>query len=407
MTTLEEAEKAVLGAALIDPESLRFALDHITPDDFADKRLGKLFSIMVGLRSARLPLDPWSVLQAANDRGIKVDGVQLLDLRESTPTASNADYYARIVAEQAVRRRLEMAGARFMQLSGQSAELTEIMQNARAEWDSVRGAVASTMVAKPLSEILDGTDEYDWLIPDLIERMDRVVITGGEGAGKSTLVRQIAVLASAGVHPMAFTPIAPLRVLVVDAENTEKQWRRNARGIAVQARSHGSANPGETLRIACLPRVDITTDRDLGAIHRLVDEHEPDMLMIGPLYRLIPRAINNDDDAAPLLAALDTLRARGLAMVMEAHAGHAQTAKGTRDLRPRGSAALMGWPEFGFGIAMDPTDESRTLANLVRWRGDRDQRAWPENFRRGGAWPWMDDNPTATAYAVERHRRAS
>lgn len=405
MTALEEAEKAVLGAALIDPESLRFSLDHITPDDFADKTLGKLFSVMVGLRSARLPIDAWSVMQAANDRGIKVDGLRLVDLRESTPTASNADYYARIVAEQAVRRRLEAAGARFMQLSGARAELAEVMQQARGEWDSVRGAVASTMAAKPLAEILDGTDEYDWLIPDLIERMDRVIITGGEGAGKSTLVRQIAVLASAGVHPMSFTPIAPLRVLVVDAENTEKQWRRNARALAIQARQRGSANPGEMLKIACLPRVDVTTDRDLGAIHRLVDEHEPDLLMIGPLYRLIPRAINNDDDAAPLLAGLDTLRARGLAMVMEAHAGHATNMKGARDLRPRGSAALMGWPEFGFGIAMDPTDESRTLANLVRWRGDRDQRAWPENFRRGGTWPWMDDNPSATAVAVERHRR--
>jgi len=124
------------------------------------------------------------------------------------------------------------------------------------------------------------------------------------------------------------------------------------------------------------------------------------------LHRLVPRPINNADAAAPLLAGLDTLRARGLAMVMEAHAGHAKTSDGSmRDLRPRGSAALMGWPEFGFGIAMDPKDDSHTLANLIRWRGDRDQRAWPENFRRGGEWPWMDDNPAATAVAVDRTRR--
>lgn len=404
-TTLEDAEKAVLGAALLDPESLRFSLDHITPDDFANPTLGKLFSIMVGLRSARLPVDDWSIMQAANERGLKVDGLQMFALRESTPSASNADYYARIVAEQSVRRKLTKAGSRFLQLAEARDDLASIMQHCREEWDSVRGAVASTMTAKPLSEILDGTDEYDWLIPNLIERQDRVVVTGGEGAGKSTLVRQLAVLASAGVHPMTFAPIEPVKVLVVDVENTEKQWRRNARGLAIQARNRGSANPGETLKIACMTSIDITTDRDLGAIHRLVDEHEPDLLMIGPLYQLIPRAINNDDDAAPLLAALNTLRARGLAMVMEAHAGHAKTMSGTRDLRPRGSAALMGWPEFGFGIAMDPTDDSHTLANLIRWRGDRDQRAWPENFRRGGEWPWMDDNPAATAVAVDRTRR--
>lgn len=403
---IDLAERAVIGAALINADSLMFATEHATPDDFSDPILGRLYSLMIGLRALGEPVDPPAILRAAQEQNLRsVDGVLLFDLRAATSTHSNAGYYAKIVHEGAVRRRLEKAGARFMQLSGMAADLAVVMDNARQEWDAVRGAVATTVEAKPLAEILDGTDEYDWLIPDLIERMDRVVVTGGEGAGKSTLVRQIAVLASAGVHPMSFAQIDPIRVLVVDAENTEKQWRRNARGIAVQARNRGSANPGETLHISCLSRIDLTTDKDLGAIHRLVDEHKPDMLMIGPLYRLIPRAINNDDDAAPLLAALDSLRARGLALVMEAHAGHAQTAGGVRDLRPRGSAAIMGWPEFGFGIAMDPQDQTKTLANLVRWRGDRDQRAWPEQFRRGGEWPWMDDNPYATQSAISRTRR--
>lgn len=404
---IEGAERAVLGAALLDPDSLRFSLDHITPDDFANPQLGRLFSIMVGLRSAGLPIDDLSVMAAARERGMKVDGLQMFSLREATPTSSNADFYARIVAEQAVRRRLTKAGARFLQFAEAREDLGTIMANARAEWEQVRGAVASTMTAKPLAEILEGTDEYDWLIPNLIERMDRVIVTGGEGAGKSTLVRQIAVLAAAGVHPITFTPIDPVRVLVVDVENTEKQWRRNARALTIQARNRGSVDPATAMHLACTTSLDISTDRDLGAIHRLLDEHEPDLVMIGPLYQLIPRAINNDDDAAPVLAALNTIRARGIALVMEAHAGHAKTMSGVRDLRPRGSAALMGWPEFGFGIAMDTDDETMTLANLIRWRGDRDARAWPKNFRRGGEWPWMDDNPAATAAAIERTRRTA
>ena len=74
---------------------------------------------------------------------------------------------------------------------------------------------------------------------------------------------------------------------------------------------------------------------------------------------------------------------------MEAHAGHGRGVDGTRDLRPRGSAALLGWPEFGLGIAPDPDDAS--LSRVVRWRGDRDERDWPEALRRGGPLPWMDD----------------
>ena len=55
---------------------------------------------------------------------------------------------------------------------------------------------------------------------------------------------------------------------------------------------------------------------------------------------------------------------------------------------PRGSAALMGWPEFGFGI--HPMDE--TKSDIVRWRGDREQgRDWPHELHKGGPLPWSGD----------------
>lgn len=386
--TIHDAEKAVVGAALINPDSIRFTAEHVQPTDFESTTLGKVYGLIVGMRSAGLPVDPIAVDKAAREQKIPgVNGASLHELMSTTPTAANAAYYARIVYEGAIRRRLQAFGQRAIQLSDAATDLNEVMSAARDEWDAVRGSITSELVAKPLGEILDGSDEYDWLIPGLLERQDRLILTGGEGAGKSTLVRQIAIMSAAGIHPTTFNRIPPIRVLVVDAENSEKQWRRNARPLTAKARENGSADPAETLHVACIRRVDITTEKDLGSIHRLVDEHQPDLLVIGPLYRLIPRAINSDDDAAPMLAALDTLRARGLALVMEAHAGHATTRGGDRDLRPRGSSALMGWPEFGMGIALDQTEVD--LAHLVRWRGDRDEREWPNDLRRGGYWPWM------------------
>jgi hypothetical protein len=44
-------------------------------------------------------------------------------------------------------------------------------------------------------------DEPDWLIPDLLERRDRLILTGEEGLGKSYLLRQIAIMAAAGLDP--------------------------------------------------------------------------------------------------------------------------------------------------------------------------------------------------------------
>lgn len=394
---LVEAERAVIGAALINADSVRFAIELVTPHDFQDKILGRAFALIVGLRGAGLPIDPISVHNAAKerisaDRAYRaIDGVYLHGLQAATPTASNVGYYAKIVAEHAQRRRLAAFGSRCIQLSGPTENLTEAMTQVRELWDDVRGGITSPLEARPLREVLDGSDEYDWLIPSLLERKDRLILTGGEGSGKSTFMRQIAILAAAGLNPITFKPITPVRVLVVDTENSEKQWRRSARPLAQKARAQGSADPGENLKLACVKRMDITTERDLGAVHRLVDDHKPDILVIGPLYRLTPRAVNNDDDAAPLITALDTLRDRDLALIMEAHAGKAEATPGHRDLRPRGSAALMGWPEFGFGIAQDKTDLTGRLYALVRWRGDRDERSWPNQMRRGGEWPWTDD----------------
>ena len=39
---------------------------------------------------------------------------------------------------------------------------------------------------------------YDWLIPDLLERGERVIVVAAEGAGKTTLMRQVALMSSAG-----------------------------------------------------------------------------------------------------------------------------------------------------------------------------------------------------------------
>lgn len=402
--TAHEAERAIVGATLRDADgTIRAALDHTSPEDFQDKRLGSVWAVMVERWAEKEPVTDSEILvaKACAERGIRgVDPVVLFDIKAAVHTTSNAGYLAKIVHEESVRRRMRAAGLRIMQLADATDPLGEVMAHAREEWDAVRASNGAGIAAKALGEVLSGSDEYDWLIPNLLERQDRVIVTGGEGAGKSTLVRQIGIMAASGLHPTLVSEIDPIRVLVVDAENTEKQWRRAVRGLSLKARLAGSADPGQMLHLACTPRIDITSDKDLGSIHRLCDEHEPDLLMIGPIYKLVPRAINNDDDAAPVIAALDTLRDRGLAMVMEAHAGHAVGQDGNRNLRPRGSAALLGWPEFGFGIARD--DNEPDVFHLVRWRGDRDERAWPQALRRGGQWPWQDDNPSATWAAIHR-----
>ena len=264
----------------------------------------------------------------------------------------------------------------------------------RAEARSRQSATgAATLDPKLLRDILAMDVKHDWLVEGLLETRDRLVLTGGEGAGKSYLTRQLAICIAAGVHPFLNRHIEPRRVLVIDAENSERQWSRNTKYVTELVGSRGKADPGTNVLVSAGTRLNLKLKADIDTVHRLMDQHNPSVVYIGPLYKLLDGALNSDDDAAPLIMALDGLRERGVCLLMEAHAGHAKQLGGERDLRPRGSSALLGWPEFGLGLR--PMEEDDTMVSLVHWRGDREARDWPKRLRRGvaGEMPWMPANP--------------
>ena len=387
-----QAEQALIGAVLLDSRSHRFAADIARPEDFSTAQFEQVFAGVSRMLAQGEHVDVITVGGKLGEWDVRgVTAADLHVLASMVPHVGGVGSYAQQVHDEAVRRAIRVAGERALQGAAGITPPGEVLARVIQDLQGVQaGATSTNMTALTLAQVLAGTDDYDWVIPDLLERRDRLVLTGGEGAGKSTFVRQMAIASAAGVHPMLFTKIDPVRVLVIDAENSEKQWRRSARWLVEKARMDGSVDPAEAVNLVCAPRLDLTRDAHLGQVHRLLDAHKPDVLFIGPLYRLTPRAINSDDDAAPLLAALDTLRDRGVALVMEAHAGHAVGVGGERDLRPRGSAALMGWPEFGLGIRADRDDPQ--MFNVVPWRGGRDVRDWPTRMRRGHfreEFPWV------------------
>lgn len=384
------AEENLLGAIITSPaQTVRAVEGAVSANDFSDPRHGVVFDELVNAVVRGAPVDVVAVDSHFHGWGVgtlnPVDVWRWVDpVRMVT---HNAFQYAQVVRAEAVRRRLgEVISHTSERLQAGEPALDIASSAMTALTGLVDGAASGGLQAKTLREVLAGEDSYDWIIPNLLERQDRLVVTGAEGAGKTMWMRQLALLSAAGIHPVTFVPIEPVNVLVVDAENTERQWRRATRWIAKNAANEGVRDPADVVHLAAGHRIDITKGPHLSEIHRLIDVHKPDVLFIGPLYKLVARAINSDDDAAPLIVALDSLRERGVALVMEAHAGHAVGASGHRDLRPRGSSALLGWPEFGLGLR--PSTDMEGVVDVVRWRGDRDVRDWPKQMYRGTSWPW-------------------
>lgn len=386
-------EEMVIGACLLTPDSVRFASSILEPQDFASTTHMHLFRAVVQLQKAGQPIEPFSVWTKAEELGAK--GVTVADLHAmvfGVGSSASISFYADQVKEAASRRALVRIATNLLrEASDETHHPSQSAQSAAEAIKNIEASGANRMTTKTLEEILAIEEDHDWLIPNLLERGDRLILTGFEGGGKTTWIRQLIICMAAGIHPTTLNMLEkPLRVLVVDAENTEAQWRSQVRGMTANAAKYGLNDPAPLIHIHAKGRIDITKDATLGEVHRLVDEHQPDVLAIGPLYKMVSTGINNDQEAAPLIMALDSLRDRGLALIMEGHASKGNSQNATRDLAPRGSAALMGWPEFGFGLHPDATNPDMTL--VTKWRGDREAgREWPRELYRGGPFPWTGE----------------
>lgn len=385
------AEEYVIGACMFSEDAIRFASDIITPRDFHDVRLGKVFSLVVAMKSQGEPVIMDAIVAKAKERNVRgIDWAYLFSISISTSTAATIDFYAHEVKKESIKRSLHAEGQRLLQASSlDGVDSAKALSESIASLQALRDDASPDIYqAKTLGEVLAVEDEEIWLMDDLMEPGDRMIITGQEGLGKSTWVRQMGITMAAGLNPVTFAPMRSIRALVVDAENTERQWRREVRGIRHVAAKHGHTDPADVLKLACVGWLDITRDKHLGLVHRLIDEHAPEVLFIGPLYRLTSGSLNDETDAAKVLHALDTFRARDVSLIIEAHSP--KGSHGERSWEPRGSSAIMGWPEFGFGLESDKNNPGNAVVH--RWRGDRDRkREWPKYLYKGGAFPWMSE----------------
>lgn len=381
------AELALLAACMMSKTARDEARRHITARDLDEPAHEAIFDAMATLDRHGKAVDPATLNTML--AGQPAQGL-LIDLVTTVGVPDHVADYATIVRGWSTKRQIELACRSVLgQVMSPQINAVGFAATVASRFAAIRdtGNTEDDFTGRTLAELLaDEDDEPEWLIPGLLERRDRLMLTGEEGLGKSHWLRQFAIHAAAGMHPLdSVVHFAPIRTMIIDCENTWSQVRRKARPAAEWAGRYGQ-DPRENLMVDCTSRMDITRDKDLARIHQLLDVWSPELVVIGPLYRLVPRALQTDDDTAPVLAALDTLRDRGCALLIEAHAGHVLGKGGVRDLRPRGSSSLLGWPEFGFGLR---SIGAEGYCDVVPWRGAREDRKWPKRLKRADGFRWL------------------
>jgi replicative DNA helicase len=238
------------------------------------------------------------------------------------------------------------------------------------------------LVDRPVS------DHAPWVIDGLLREGWRVVLVASEGSGKMTWLRQIALCAANGVHPLTWKACEPVETLVVDLENPLDVVYEGAQRIVGQVRKeqgddyrkHGAwlfHQPGG---------VDLRSRADRARLEVALCEVRPKVVVVGPLYKAFRRGKGeSDEEAASAVAAVfDDLRSRfGFALLIEHHAP--KGAMSGRDLVPFGSSLWMRWPEFG--LTLEPTGNPREFT-VGRFRKDRVAGAWPRSISWAQRFPF-------------------
>ena len=189
------AEQAVLGGMLLSKDAIADVLERLRPGDFYRPAHQNVYDAILDLYGRGEPADAVTVAAELDRRGLlrRIGGAPYLHTLISTvPTAANAGFYAGIVAEKALLRRLVEAGTRVVQYGyagAEGADVTEIVDRAQAEiYDVTEGRTSEDFVA--LEDLLQPT----------MDEIDAIASQGGLARGVPTGFVELDEVTN-GLHP--------------------------------------------------------------------------------------------------------------------------------------------------------------------------------------------------------------
>ncbi|MFE3593080.1 replicative DNA helicase [Streptomyces niveus] len=195
-----DAEQSVLGGMLLSKDAIADVVEIIKGHDFYRPAHETVFQAILDLYAKGEPADPITVAAELTKRGeiTRVGGASYLHtLVQSVPTAANASYYAEIVHERAVLRRLVEAGTKITQMGyAADGDVDEIVNSAQAEIYAVTEQRTSEDYL-PLGDIMEGA----------LDEIEAIGSRSGEMTGVPTGFTDFDSLTN-GLHPGQMIVIA-------------------------------------------------------------------------------------------------------------------------------------------------------------------------------------------------------
>jgi replicative DNA helicase len=173
-----DAERAVLGALLLEPARIPAIAEIIQAEDFYRESHQRLFQLMLELQDKGTPPEVLVLCEriASTEDEAAFGGIAYVSsLPEKVPTVESAEHYAQIVREKATRRRLLEAARHIAERVGETPDLADLLDESEQAVFAVSQA-RKQREWEPLSVLIDA--EY--------QRINRIQERGGEVVGVTT-----------------------------------------------------------------------------------------------------------------------------------------------------------------------------------------------------------------------------
>ncbi len=210
-----EAEEAVLGSLLIDPDAIIKISPFLRPDDFYRVKNGWVYQVVLDLHERREPSDYLTVCDEL-DRRAQLEEIggraYLASLTTSVPTTIHVEHYAHIVERTALLRRLIGAAGQIVQMAyEENKSVDQVIDDS----ERLIFGISERRVRRDLAPIRQLMDKYyervDYLyrhrdeiigvptgfsrldaILGGLQRSDLIIVAGRPGTGKTSFALSIA-----------------------------------------------------------------------------------------------------------------------------------------------------------------------------------------------------------------------
>lgn len=338
-----EAERAVLGEILFDPECLWTFREILSPEDFHSEKHRRIFGAMLDLTDRGDVIDLITLeaqLSRASDLE-RIGGVAyLVEISADVFTSINARRHAELVKEAAHRRRIDAALSEALHAvrRGEPFDLSRLQEFANPSPAIRKSRFASA------GEFLQEDIAVEYAVRDLIETNTTGQLFGPSGGGKTFIALDLSLAVATG--DLWAGRKAKQGIVLYLAGEGHGGLRRRVKayqtycGIDVDGLRlfHVSRN---TIDFDGSGLDDVRTEaRQLEEIHGATVV----LIVMDTLARHIPGDENNTKDMSAFIHRVDTLRASfpGSVALIVHHTGHGEDTKG----RGRGSSALRAAMDF-------------------------------------------------------------